>query len=145
MASNGLLIGQVAGRSGMSRKAVRLYEAVGILPPASRSSSGYRLYGEDTLALLEFITRARRLGFSLAEIKQIVAIKRSGRPPCQHVRQLVQRKVTDLDETLADLHAVRRGLHMLLSSLPTRGVRAAVCPHIEGMTPNGGRRKPWKR
>jgi len=129
----------------VSRKAVRLYEAVGILPPASRSSSGYRLYGDDTLALLEFVTRARRLGFSLAEIKEIMAIKRSGRFPCQHVRQLVQRKVTDLDETLADLHAVRRGLHMLLSSSPPRGVRAAVCPHIEGVTPNGGRRKPWKR
>jgi DNA-binding transcriptional MerR regulator len=145
MAHDRLLIGQVAGRSGVSRKAVRLYEAVGILPPASRSSSGYRVYGEDTLALLEFITRARRLGFSLAEIKEIMAIKRSGRFPCQHVRQLVQRKVTDLDETLADLHAVRRGLHILLSSSPPRGVRAAVCPHIEGVTPNGGRRKPWKR
>ena len=132
MGRAGLLIGEVAARSHVSRKALRLYEAVGILPPARRTASGYRVYGNDALAVLAFVTRARRLGFRLREVKEIVAIKRSGRVPCTHVLQLVRRKIEDVDKVLADLDAVRRGLRALLRSSPGRAGRtAAVCPHIE--------------
>jgi len=60
----------VAIRSGVSRKALRLYEAMGILPTPARTESGYRAYGHEVIGLLRFIVRARRLGFSLAEILQ---------------------------------------------------------------------------
>jgi len=69
MARDGLLIGEVAARSGVSRKALRLYEATGILPAPGRTASGYRLYREDALEILAFVTHARRLGFHLDEIK----------------------------------------------------------------------------
>ena len=59
---DGLLIGEVAKRSGASRKALRLYEAAGILPAPWRPASGYRVYAADTLALLGFVRRAQRLG-----------------------------------------------------------------------------------
>ena len=81
MARDGLLIGEVAAKSGVSRKALRLYEKAGIFPPARRTGSGYRVYGPETLALLGFVAQARRLGFRLDEIKRIVALKRSGRTP----------------------------------------------------------------
>jgi DNA-binding transcriptional MerR regulator len=71
---NGLLIGQVASRSGVSRKALRLYERAGILPPPRRTAAGYRVYGPETLGLLAFVTRAQRLGFRLVEIKEVVQI-----------------------------------------------------------------------
>jgi DNA-binding transcriptional MerR regulator len=74
--------GEVATRSEVSRKALRLYEAMGILPPAARTAAGYRVYGDDMLQLLGFVTQARRLGFSLAEIRDIISIRRSDRPPC---------------------------------------------------------------
>jgi DNA-binding transcriptional MerR regulator len=82
----GRLIGEVAARTGLSRKALRLYEAAGILPRPSRTPAGYRLYGDEAVALLQFVTQARRLGFVLAEIKEVIAIRRSGEAPCRHVR-----------------------------------------------------------
>jgi DNA-binding transcriptional MerR regulator len=135
MARDGLLIGEVAVKSGASRKALRLYEKTGILPPARRTASGYRVYGPDTLAVLAFAAQARRLGFRLAEIKSIVALKRSGRTPCSHVADLVHTKLTNLERALTDLAEVRGRLRALLRSSQARHRRtAAVCPCIEHLT-----------
>lgn len=62
-------VGEVVKRSGASRKTLRLYEARGILPPLRRSSSGYRVYADEVLSLLNFVQRCRRVGLTLAEIK----------------------------------------------------------------------------
>ena len=141
MAREDLLIGDVAARSGVSRKALRLYEAAGILPPARRTAAGYRVYGGDILSTLAFVTQARRLGFRLAEIKEVVQIRRSGRCPCPHVLDLVRDKVAELDRTLADITEVRRGLQDLLrSSRSARRGQAAICHHIERLTLVKGRR-----
>src|SRR2546425_10894499 len=123
---HGLLIGEVAARSGVSRKALRLYEATGMLPAPTRTASRYRVYGEDTLAPLAFVTQARRLGFTLAQVKEIVALKRAGQVPCPHVRDLVRRKVPDLDRAAADLGAMRRWLRGLLRSW--RGYAGPAAP-----------------
>jgi DNA-binding transcriptional MerR regulator len=131
MKRDGLLIGEVAARTGMSRKAVRLYEATGILPAPRRTAGGYRVFAPDAEATLVFVMQARRLGFGLADIKDIMAIKRSGRTPCAHVRQVVQRKARDLDRMLTDLQALRRRLRNVLRSSPSGRTKAAVCPHIE--------------
>src|SRR2546422_10420614 len=103
MGHEGLLIGEVAKRSGASRKALRLYEAAGILPTARRTSSGYRVYDSDALDLLAFVRQAQRLGFTLDEIKEIVAIKRAGQAPCPHVRDLVRRKAEELNQRLLEI------------------------------------------
>jgi MerR family copper efflux transcriptional regulator len=132
MGRHGLRAGEVAARSGVSRKALRLYEAMGILSPPGRTEAGYRVYGDDVLALLGFVTQARRLGFSLAEIRAIAAIRRSGPLPCPHVQDLVRLKVAALDRTLRELTATRRALRAMLASWPSPRSRvAAVCPHIE--------------
>src|SRR6266446_7432283 len=116
MTRDGLLIGEVAARRGVSRKALRLYETAGILSPSRRTASGYRTYGPETLAILAFVARAWRLGFHLNEIREVVRMRRSGRCPCPHVLDLVRQKVEELDRTLADLTDVRRGLQGLLRS-----------------------------
>jgi MerR family transcriptional regulator, copper efflux regulator len=135
MARDGLLIGEVAAQSGISRKALRLYEGAGILPPPSRTASGYRLYSRDTLALLVFVSQARRLGFRLDEIKSIVSLKRSGRTPCSHVADLVHMKLESIEHALADLTEVQQQLRALLRSSQSRQRRAAVvCPCIEHLT-----------
>jgi len=130
---------------GVSRKALRLYEAAGILPPPRRSAARYRLYGNDTLALLAFVAQARRLGFTLKEIKQIVSIKRSGRAPRPHVRDLVRRKVADLDRTLADLAEVRDALRGLLGwRAAGRRTDAVICACIEAAKgPRKGGASRW--
>ena len=131
MAQDGLLIGQVAATAGVSRKALRLYEAAGILPAPRRTLAGYRVYDDNAVGVLEFVTRARRLGFALAEIKEIVAIRRAGRLPCPHVRTVVRAKVPELERCLDDLAVMRRGLLALLRAPAARPARGAVCPHIE--------------
>ena len=141
MARDGLLIGQVAARSGVSRKALRLYEAAGILPPPRRTSAGYRVYGQDTLALVVFVTQARRLGFRLDEIKRIATLKRSGQTPCAHVLDLVHVKLEDIERTMTDLTRVRGQLRRLLQTWrPGRHRPAAVCPCIEHLNVVKGRR-----
>jgi MerR family copper efflux transcriptional regulator len=141
MVKDGLLIGEVAAQVGVSRKALRLYEKAGILLPPRRTASGYRVYGQETLALLVFVTQARRLGFRLDEIKQIVTLKRSGRTPCAHVSDLVHVKLENIERTLTDLAEVRAQLRGLLRSQQSRRHRpAAVCPCIEHVTVvKGGR------
>src|SRR2546428_2558305 len=125
MEQNGLLIGEVAARSGVSRKALRLYEARGILLRARRTSSGYRCYSADVLGVLAFVSQARRLGLTLSEIKHIVALRRSGAAPCVHVRTLLDQKAADLERMLA-------GLGEILDSWPlTHDRQAAACPHTE--------------
>jgi DNA-binding transcriptional MerR regulator len=132
MGRDGLLIGEVATRSGASRKALRLYEHAGILPQSRRTPSGYRVYDSQALGLIAFVRKAQRLGFTLDEIKEIVAIKRAGRVPCSHVRDLVRRKTDELDQHLKDLMEVREGLRALLNGWRSaRQGQAIVCPHIE--------------
>jgi DNA-binding transcriptional MerR regulator len=131
MGKNGLLIGDVAKHSGASRKALRLYEAAGILARPRRTPSGYRVYDMGTLAVVAFVRQAQRLGFSLDVIKQIVAIQRSGRLPCPHVHDLVLRKRADLDRRLADLGEMRKRLDAVLRGWRSRCGTAAVCLHIE--------------
>ncbi len=142
MGRDGLLIGEVASRSGVSRKALRLYESAGILAAPRRTPAGYRVYGPETLATLVFVAQARRLGFHLDEIKEVVQIRRSGRCPCPHVLDLVREKVQELDRTLADLTEVRRRLQEILrsSSRSARRGEAAVCRHIERLKLVKGRR-----
>ena len=140
MESDGLLIGEVARRSGASRKALRIYETAGILSPSRRTPSGYRLYTADSLSVLSFLRQARRLGFTLGEIKGIVAIRRQGRSACSHVRDLVSRKAKEMDERLKDLMELRNSLRALLDDwLPSKECDSAICPQIEGRTKDGPR------
>ncbi len=103
---SGLLIGEVAARSGLSRKALRLYESRGILTPPKRTPSGYRRYPADVLRLLTFVGQARRLGLTLAEIKHIVALRRAGSAPCVHVRALLEQKAADLEGMLVGVRDI---------------------------------------
>ncbi len=118
-------VGDVVERTGVSRKALRLYEACGILPPPRRTASGYRVYAPAVLNVLDFVQRGRRLGLTLAEIRHIIGLRSSGAAPCAHVHPLLTQKESDLKALLAE---VRR----ILASWPlTDGLHAAMCPHIE--------------
>ncbi len=145
MGRDGLLIGEISARSGVSRKALRLYETNGILPAPRRTASRYRMYGPDALAVLAFVKQAKRLGFQLKEIKEIVAIRRSGSAPCSHVRTLVERKATELDKLLSDATQVRDRLRGVLKDWSSRPRSVAVvCPHIEFVNDTTPRRTRWK-
>ena len=143
MPRDGLLIGDVAAQSGLSRKALLLYERAGVLPASRRAAAGYRVYDKGPLSLLAFVIQARRPGLRLDEIKSIVALRRSGRSPCSHVEDLVHMKLERIEQILilADLSMVREHLRALLPAAKARPTRsAAVCPCIEHLTLTKGRR-----
>ena len=137
----GLKIGELARRAGVTAKAIRFYERKRVLPPAKRAANRYRLYDDDAVGMLYFVKQAIGLGLTLTEIKEIMAIRRGGRPPCAHVHRLLRDKALELDRKLEDLLELRRRIRRSQTAWERRPVAAAaVCPHIE--TPAGrGHRK----
>jgi len=131
--NGGLKIGQLAQQVGVTAKAIRFYEAKRVLPRPARGTNGYRLYGRDAVETLSFVKQATGLGLTLAEIRDIIAIRQGGGPPCVHVRRLLQDKARELDRKLRDLIDMRRQIRRSLAAWSRTGRgRAAVCPHIEG-------------
>src|SRR5215468_8688559 len=96
MAERVLRIGEVATRSGVSRKALRLYESRGIVPKPQRTPAGYRVYDPDVLGILHFVTQARRLSLTLREIGQIIDLRAAKSGPCMRMRALLEQKLADL-------------------------------------------------
>jgi MerR family copper efflux transcriptional regulator len=94
----------------VTRKAVRVYEAKGLLPSTQRAPSGYRLYDHHDIELLTFIRRARRLGLHLDDIRDVLSIHASGQPPCATVRALLDDRIAEIDSTIAELRALRTTL-----------------------------------
>lgn len=139
MPSKALTIGQVAKQAGLGTRAIRFYEAKGLLSPASRGENRYRLYGPDAIDVLRFVRQAQTMGLTLAEIREIIGIRQGGRPPWRHVHALLSQKAQELDRKLADLLALRRRIRASLNAWGRSGRgAAAVCPHIE--TPSARRK-----
>ncbi|SRR6266508_6438288 len=128
-----LTIGKAAQAAGLTRKAVRVYEARGLLPSTQRSDSGYRLYDHHDIEVLTFIRRARSLGLRLDDIRDVLAIHAGGRPPCATVRALLDDRIAEIDSTIAELRALRTSLAdiRLRADGSTDQHPAAVCAIIE--------------
>ncbi|MFQ5846942.1 MAG: heavy metal-responsive transcriptional regulator [Candidatus Methylomirabilales bacterium] len=130
-----LFIGKVAKQLGLNPRTIRYYESLGLLPPPLRSESRYRLYTPQTLELLRFIQKAKTLGFTLTEIREIIALRQRGDLPCPHVHALLTERVHTLSRQIRDLTLLRdelSGLARKSASRPrTRGRAGSVCPHIE--------------
>lgn len=127
-------VGTAAKNVGVSAKAIRLWEAKGLLPPAERTKSGYRLFTESDIEVLHFIRRAKTLGLTLPEIKNILDLQRQGTVPCGHVTTLLDERIRDIDRTLADLRALRATLASVRQAArddQRRGESATVCRIIE--------------
>lgn len=106
----GLLIGDVAKRTGVPTPTIRYYEDIGLLPAPARSGAGYRHYDASTVEELLFIRKAQALGFSLDEISQILQLSRSGKEPCAHVLTLAHQHLAAVDERIRQLRVFRRQL-----------------------------------
>lgn len=100
-------IGDVARQTGIGIETLRFYERAGLLEEPARTEGGYRLYDERALQQLGFIKRAQALGFTLDEIKRILAESRAGQKPCGEVRALMRRRLAELDERLRLLQSYR--------------------------------------
>lgn len=128
-----LKIGDVSKQSGVGIEALRFYEKQGLLNHATRTQSGYRLYGAEVLERLEFIKRAQVLGFSLAEIAHIIKEKEAGKSPCFEVREIVRLRLKELDERMKEMRRYRKELAAaLLDWDEAKELEGEVCGLIEG-------------
>ena len=127
-----LKIGEVAKQSGIGIEALRFYERSGLLGRPRRTQSGYRLYDHEVLDRLDFIKRAQVLGFSLDEIKQIIAEKQAGQSPCEAVRDIVRIRLQELDDHMREMRRYRNELAATLAVWDKAGAADGhVCGLIE--------------
>ncbi len=130
-----LFIGKLSKQVGLNPRTIRYYERLRLLPPPLRSESRYRLYTADTAELLKFILKAKALGFTLAEIREIITLRQRGDLPCPHVHALLTERVKTLSRQIQELSQLRDELRRLAkrSASRPRTLTSAVtvCPHIE--------------
>jgi MerR family copper efflux transcriptional regulator len=129
---NALTIGTVAKRAGVPIDTIRYYEREGLLPEPLRRASGYRSYGEGTVAQLRFIRRAKALGFTLDEIRDLLALSADRQRGVKSVKQRAEERLAAIETRIAELQRVRDGLVELVASCPGHGA-PEHCPILRAL------------
>lgn len=125
-----LRIGALAKRAGVRVDTIRYYERSGLLTPRNRLESGYRLYGEAEVMQLRFIRRAQALGFSLKEIRELLALSHAH--DVARVKRVAQGKLADVEQRIAALERMRSALDTLVTACPGGG-DVADCPILRAL------------
>ncbi|MBK9252667.1 MAG: MerR family DNA-binding protein [Proteobacteria bacterium] len=123
-------IGAVAKAAGVGIDTVRYYERAGLVAPKGRLSSGYRRYSELEVSRLRFIRRAQSLGFSLKEIRELLALSSSRN--VASVKRKAEAKLADVDRRLTELKRIRAGLSSLVEACPGHGLPES-CPILQAL------------
>lgn len=108
-----MFIQELAQLTGVSTKTIRYYESIGLLPPPKRASNRYREYARAAVDRLRVIASARRLGFGLVDIAELLAARDNEGLPCNRVVSLLDRRLTEIDQRIADLLATRDTLDQI--------------------------------
>lgn len=124
-------IGAAATLTGVSAKMIRHYEAIGLIRPATRSTSGYRLYSESDVHTLRFIRRARDLGFSTDRIRALLSLWRDRRRSSENVKRIALEHVAELEARQRDLEQMAQTLRHL--SEHCSGDERPHCPIIDDL------------
>ena len=124
-------IGEAAKRSGVAAKTIRYYEEIDLLPPATRAENGYRSYTTEAVETLRFISQARRLGFSVAECRDLLMLYQDRNRASADVKALTLSHIAEIDKRLAELHEIRATLVDL--SEQCRGDSRPDCPILKGL------------
>ncbi|RYX95380.1 MAG: Cu(I)-responsive transcriptional regulator [Comamonadaceae bacterium] len=124
-------IGAAAERSGVSAKMVRHYESLGLLPRVARTDSGYRQYSEAEVHTLRFIKRSRDLGFSMAEIAELVSLWHNRRRSSESVRRIAKRHADELAQRIAEMQTMQRTLAHLIDGC--HGDGRPDCPILDDL------------
>ncbi|RUL87938.1 Hg(II)-responsive transcriptional regulator [Tautonia sociabilis] len=127
-----LKTGELAQQAGVNVETLRFYERKGLLPDPPRRQSGYRQYPEESVDRIRFIKRAQEVGFSLDEIRELLALRVRPGTTCSGVRQRVEQKIRDVRRKIADLEAIERALTELTASCSSRGP-ISECPILENL------------
>ena len=131
-----MTIGKAARDSGVSAKMIRHYESLGLLRQARRTDAGYRIYDDNDVHTLRFVRRARDLGFSIREIKDLLSLWRNRQRSSADVRTIAQRHIADLEAKILELQQMRRTLEQLVRHC--HGDHRPACPILEDLAGASG-------
>ena len=123
-------IGQVAHETGVSIDTIRFYEKQGLLKRSPRSAGGFRLFSRGDIETLKFVRKAQELGFSLHEIRELLTLRAEHVPPCSHVRELLEQKLTAVGQKITELQNLERSLRYALRKC-RRELKTATVGHQE--------------
>ncbi len=126
-------IGELADATGTKVETVRYYERIGILPAPKRTSGNYRAYSAGHLARLSFIRRARDLGFTLDQVRALLALADQKKQDCGTVDALAREHLADIDRKISDLKALRRELSGLIGQCKQGTI--ADCRILSALSP----------
>ncbi|MBE1162710.1 MerR family DNA-binding protein [Dyella acidiphila] len=130
--SHSLTIGAVAKRAGVQIDTIRYYEREGLLPEPLRRASGYRSYNESVIGRLRFIRRAKELGFTLEEIRDLLGLSADRHRGVKEVKQRAEQRLASIDARIAELTRIRQGLEQLIEACPGRG-DPEQCPILRAL------------
>ncbi len=125
-----LTSGELARRAGVNVETIRYYERRGLLPKPPRSASGYRVFPDEALRRLRFIKRAQELGFSLKEIKELLALSMDSEATCEDVRSRANAKIDDIENKLRILAGMKESLQRLVTACLDHG-QTGDCPILD--------------
>lgn len=129
---NSLTIGQLAKSAGVGVETVRFYERKGLLAEPNRRPSGYRQYGEEVVNRLRFIKRAKELGFTLSEIKDLLSLRLDPTTTCADVKQRAEEKIDDIEAKIRTLRRMKNALMKVTKACSGRG-GTSECPILEAL------------
>ena len=130
-----IAIGTLAKHTGTNVETIRYYERLGLWAAPGRSDSGYRLYGTEHLKRLNFIRRARLLGFSISEVRTLLRLADERKRPCPEVRVVAEAHLADVRSKIADLKAMERVLKETVARCADGA--GSHCPLIDALYRNG--------
>ncbi|MFC1523263.1 MerR family transcriptional regulator [Thermodesulfobacteriota bacterium] len=130
---NGLTIGKVAKQAGVGIETIRFYERQGLIEPPPRTASGYRIYPQDCIARLHFIKRAKDLGFSLKEIKELLVLHSDPHATKADIKQKTLLKIENVKQKITDLTRIQAALEHLAGTCNGHGP-ISDCPILEALT-----------
>ncbi len=122
-------IGEASKRAGVNSKMIRRYESLGIIPRAGRTLAGYRRYSETDVHILRFVKRARELGFSMKDIKQLVSLWRNKSRPSSQVKTIALKHRAELEKKLAEIQLMLSTLNHLVENC--HGDGRPECPILD--------------
>ncbi len=128
-------IGAAARKSGVPAKTIRYYESVGLIDPADRTASGYRVYATQDVETLRFVQRARSLGFSVEAVGSLLTLWRDRSRSSAEVKALARHRVADIDRKMAELAEMRETLLHLMERC--HGDARPDCPILQGLAGTG--------
>lgn len=126
-----MTIGDAAEAAGVNAKFIRHYEDRGIIPKASRSESGYRLYSDVDVHILRFVKHARNLGFALPDIKKLVGLWRNKSRKSSEVKAIAALHIASLDQKIKELESIKSALEDLAAHC--HGDHRPDCPILENL------------